>query len=35
MADCLYEAKLDYNGGENDPNIKKPDKLSNIKWVAC
>ena len=35
MEYCIYEAKLDHNNGENDPDIKKPDKLSHSKWVYC
>ena len=34
MADCIHEAKLDYKDGKKDPDIKKPDKFSHVKWVA-
>ena len=34
MADCIYEAKLDYEDGKKDPDIDKPDKFSHSKWVA-
>ena len=34
MADCLDESKLDYEDGNKDQDIEKPDKLSHIKWVA-
>ena len=34
MADCIYEAKLYYEDGKKDLNIKKPDKFSHSKWVA-
>ena len=35
IADCIYEAKLDYNYGKKDPEIEKTDKFSQRKWVAC
>ena len=34
MADCIDEAKLEYEDGKEDPDIKKPDNFSHIKWVA-
>ena len=34
MAYYIYEAKLDYECGKKDPDIKKTDNLSHIKWVA-
>ena len=34
MADCIYETKLDYEVGNKDPDIKKPDYFSHSKWVA-
>ena len=34
MADCIYEAKLDYKYGKKDPETEKHDKFSHIKWVA-
>ena len=34
MVDCIYEAKLDYKDMKKDPDIKKPDKFSHIKWVS-
>ena len=33
MADCIDEAKLDYEDGKKDPNTKKPDRFSHSKWV--
>ena len=35
MADCIDEAKLDYEDGKKYPDIEKPDKFSHIKWVGC
>ena len=35
VADFIDEDKLGYEGGEKDPDIKKPDKLSHSKWVYC
>ena len=34
MVACIYEAKLDYEDGKKNPDIKKPDKFSHIKCVA-
>ena len=34
MADCIYEAKLDYEDGKKDLYIEKPDKFLHSKWVA-
>ena len=34
MADCIDEAKLDYEYGKKDPYVKKPDKFSHSKWVT-
>ena len=34
MADSMDEAKLEYEDGKKDPDIKKPDKLSHRKWLA-
>ena len=31
IADFIYETKLDYENGEKDPYIKKPDKFSHRK----
>ena len=33
MEDCIDESNLDYEDGTKDPDIKKPDKFSQIKWV--
>ena len=34
MADCIYEARLEYEDGKKDPDIDKPDKFSHSKWVS-
>ena len=34
MADSMDEAKLEYEDGKKEPDIEKPDKLSNRKWVV-
>ena len=31
---CIDEAKLDYDNGNKEPDIKKPYKFSYFKWVA-
>ena len=33
MEDCIYKAKLDYEDGKKELDIKKPEKLSHIKSV--
>ena len=32
--ECIYEAKLNYEDGKKDPNIKKSDKFSHSKCVV-
>ena len=34
MADCIYEAKLDYQDVKKEPYIDKLHKLSRIKWLS-
>ena len=34
MVYCIYEAKLYYEDGKKDPEIKKPDNFSHSKWVS-
>ena len=34
MEDFMDEAKLEYEDGKKEPNIKKPDKFSHRKWSA-
>ena len=34
MEDCIGEAKLEYEDGKKDPEIRKPDKFSQSKWVS-
>ena len=34
MADCIDEAKLDYEDGKKDPDIKKSNNISHIHPVA-
>ena len=32
--DFIDETNLDYEDGKKEPDIKKPDKFSHIKWLA-
>ena len=34
MENCIDEANLDFEDGNMEPDIKKPDNLSYIKWVS-
>ena len=34
MADCIDDAKLEYEDGNKDPDIEKPDEFSHRKWVS-
>ena len=34
MKYCRDEATLEYEDGKKEPDIEKPDKLSNRKWVV-
>ena len=34
MAECIDEAKFDYEDRKKDPDIEKPDNISHRKWLA-
>ena len=34
IADFIDESKLEYKDGKKYPDIERPDKFSQIKWLA-